>query len=44
VVLSMMLGLFPPLEFHFDTQALTKLIAALRKAATVPSHSKGRAN
>ena len=44
VVLSIVPAPFPPLEFHFDAQALTKLIADLRKAATVPSQSKGRAN
>jgi hypothetical protein len=29
---------FPPIEFEFDTDGLSKLIADLRRAANVPSH------
>jgi hypothetical protein len=44
VVLAIMPAPFPSLEFEFDPQALTKLIADLRKAANVPTEPTGRAN
>ena len=44
VVLAIMPAPFPSFEFQFDAQALTKLIADLRKAANVPSQPTGRAN
>jgi hypothetical protein len=44
VVLAIMPAPFPSLEFQFDAQALTKLIADLRKAANVPSQPTARAN
>jgi hypothetical protein len=44
VVLAIMPAPFPAIEFMFDPQALTKLIADLRKAASVPSHPGGHAN
>ncbi|WMT79589.1 hypothetical protein [Bradyrhizobium sp. Ash2021] len=33
---------FPPIEFEFDADSLSKLIADLRKAANVPSHPQGK--
>ena len=35
---------FPPIEFEFDADSLSKLIADLGKAAIVPSHRNDRAN
>jgi hypothetical protein len=32
----------PPMEFDFDAESLSKLIADLRKAANVPSHPQGK--
>jgi hypothetical protein len=44
IVLAIMPAPFPPMEFRFDAEALTKLIEDLRKAANVPSTPAGRAN
>ena len=35
---------FPSMEFEFEPQGLSKLIADLRKAANVPGHPSNRAN
>jgi hypothetical protein len=44
VVLAIKPDPFPSMEFEFEAQGLSKLIADLRAAAIVPAHPSGDAN
>jgi hypothetical protein len=44
VILAIKPDPFPSLEFEFEAQGLSKLIADLRAAANVPSHQSGKPN